>query len=49
VNIVGGYKFPGAPAIDLNSSDVKPVSAPLAAARLLIDDLLDIPDFLRRT
>jgi hypothetical protein len=36
-NIVGGYKFPGAPAADLNPSDAKPVSAPLPSARLLID------------
>jgi hypothetical protein len=49
VNIVGGYKFPGAPAVDLNPSDSKPVSAPLPAPRLSIDRSLDIPDFLRRT
>jgi hypothetical protein len=48
VNIVGGYKFPGAPPVDLNPSNVKPVSARLPAARLLIDGSLDIPDFLRR-
>jgi hypothetical protein len=48
VNIVGGYKFPGAPAADLNPSDAKPVSAPSPTARLLIDDSLDIPNFLRR-
>jgi hypothetical protein len=35
------------PVIELNPSDVKPVSAALPAARL-IDDSLDIPDFLRR-
>ena len=48
VNIVGGYKFPGAPAADLNPSDAKPVSTPSPTARLLIDDSLDIPNFLRR-
>jgi hypothetical protein len=48
-NTVGGYKFPGAPAVDLNPSDVKPVSAPLPAARLSIDRSGDIPDFLHRT
>jgi hypothetical protein len=37
VNIVGGYKFPGAPAADLNPSDANPVSAPSPTARLLID------------
>jgi hypothetical protein len=60
VNIVGGYRFPGAPVIDMNPPDVKPVSARLPAlhpktdaaksmASRLIDDSLDIPDFLRRT
>jgi hypothetical protein len=45
VNIVGGYKFPGAPAADLNPSVAKPVSAPLPTS---INDSLDIPNFLRR-
>jgi hypothetical protein len=48
VNIVSGYKFHGAPVIDLNPSNVKPVSARLPATRLLIDGSLDIPNFLRR-
>jgi hypothetical protein len=47
VNIVGGYRFPAAPAIDL--SPVKPASLKSVAPVEITGDGLDIPEFLRRT
>jgi hypothetical protein len=44
VNILSGYKFPGAPVIDL--TPIVPPSTP--APSVLTGDPLDIPDFLRR-
>lgn len=44
VNILGGYRFPGAPVIDLSP----PLSAPTIAHNLPVSDDLSIPDFLRR-
>jgi len=44
VNILGGYRFPGAPVIDLSP----PKSAPIIAHNLPIPDDLSIPDFLKR-
>jgi hypothetical protein len=44
VNIVGGYRFPDAPAIDLSPASLKSV-APVE----ITGDGLDIPGFLRRT
>jgi hypothetical protein len=46
VNIVGGYRFPAAPAVDL--SPVKPTSFKSAPLEITGDGL-DIPEFLRRT
>jgi hypothetical protein len=53
-NIVGGYRFPGAPIIDLNSGAIAvPLTAGQAeeVARLIatIPADLSIPDFLKRT
>jgi hypothetical protein len=45
VNILGGYRFPGAPVIDLGP----PQSVPSIAHNLPIPDDLSIPDLLRRT
>jgi hypothetical protein len=47
VNIVGGYRFPDAPAIDL--SPVKPASLKSVAPVEITGDGLDFPEFLRRT
>ena len=44
VNVIGGYRFPGAPQIDLS-----PPRTPQAPAGPMIGDGLDIPAFLRRT
>jgi hypothetical protein len=44
VNIIGGYRFPGAPAIDLRQARAAP-----AAPAIPTGDGLDIPAFLRRT
>jgi hypothetical protein len=44
VNILGGYKFPDAPAIDLRALASPPASAPSP----IVGDGLDIPDFLLR-
>ena len=46
VNVVGGYKFPGAPVVDL-TAPVK--SAPMSPAQCGIPDDLSIPQFLRRS
>jgi hypothetical protein len=47
VNVLGGYKYPGAPVVDLPS---KPATSEVRGAKTLFtDDRLDIPDFLRRT
>ena len=48
VNVLGGYKYSGAPVVDLApskpaTSEVRQTKAPLT------DDRLDIPDVLRRT
>jgi hypothetical protein len=51
VNILGGYKFPSAPAIDIGPL---PVTAPCidkpspTVGYPIDDDSLEIPDFLRR-
>jgi hypothetical protein len=47
VNIVGGYRFPAAPAVDL--SPVKPASLKSVAPLEITGDGLDIPEILRRT
>jgi hypothetical protein len=47
VNIVGGNRFPDAPAIDL--SPVKPASLKSVAPVEITGDGLDVPEFLRRT
>jgi hypothetical protein len=44
VNVIGGYRFPGAPALVLH-----PARAAQAAPTIPIGDGLGIPDFLRRT
>jgi hypothetical protein len=54
VNILGGYRFPDPPQIDLGSSiSESPITrrspAPSAAGDLTIPDDLSIPAFLRRT
>ena len=51
VNLVGGYRFPNAPAIDLSpiGRTMAPVAADAAALIATIDDDLTIPDFLKRT
>jgi hypothetical protein len=46
VNVVGGYKFPGAPVIDL--APITRSSPPPANDTAVHDDSLDIPEFLRR-
>jgi hypothetical protein len=43
VNIIGGYRFPGAPAIDL-----RPARAAPPAPAIPIGDGLEIPLFLKR-
>jgi hypothetical protein len=43
INIIGGYKFPGAPKVDL-----RPTPAAPRAPSVLVGDGLDIPPFLRR-
>jgi hypothetical protein len=49
VNILGGYKFPDAPKIDLDSPIAKAPPPPKAiAGDLIIPDDLSIPKFLRR-
>ena len=47
VNVLGGYKFPGAPNIDLNPIATAPTPTPSAVVAV-IGDGLDIPEFLRR-
>jgi hypothetical protein len=53
VNILGGYRFPNAPAVDLSplpSIDDRPIPSdwkPCAPSVLVADDL-SIPDFLKR-
>jgi hypothetical protein len=47
MNIVGGYRFPNAPAIDLSPIKTEVVVTPRTSAPVTYDDL-DIPDFLRR-
>ena len=54
VNVVGGYRFPGAPKIDFASLSPKPPSEKLPVVPSAADDLtipgdLSIPEFLRRT
>jgi hypothetical protein len=49
VNIVGGYKFPGAPKIDLRPTAPKPPAVAPESRPDLIPDDLSIPQFLRRT
>jgi hypothetical protein len=44
INIIGGYKFPGAPAIDLHPATEAP-----AAPAIPIGDESGISDFLKRT
>jgi hypothetical protein len=44
VNIIGGYRFPGAPAFVLH-----PARAALTAPAIPIGDGLRVPDFLKRT
>jgi hypothetical protein len=46
VNVVGGYKFPGGPVIDL--APITRSSPPPANDTAVHDDSLDIPEFLRR-
>jgi hypothetical protein len=50
-NIVGGYQFPNAPAIDLGGTNVTPSPAPLAKPEIpqIGDDPFDIPAFLKRS
>jgi hypothetical protein len=47
VNVVGGYRFPGAPDIDL-MSPIATAPAPTPTASAVIGDGLDIPGFLLR-
>jgi hypothetical protein len=46
INVLGGYRFPGAPNIDL--SPIATAPAPLPEAPVVIGDGLDIPQFLLR-
>jgi hypothetical protein len=49
LNVVGGYKFPDAPIVDLCPSAPKPPAvAPESRPDLQIPDDLSIPPFLRR-
>jgi hypothetical protein len=47
VNVLGGYKHPEAPVVDLAPS--RPVTSEVRKAKALFTDDLDIPDLLRRT
>jgi hypothetical protein len=56
INVVGGYKFPDAPEIDLNPTSPAPVIEPSAPAPIASADRdlsipadLSIPNFMRRT
>ena len=46
VNVLGGYRFPGAPNIDL--SPIDKAQSPASAPAAVIGDGLDIPEFLLR-
>ena len=51
VNVVGGYKFSGAPEIDLSPSPAKTASVPTSPSipdDVTIPDDLAVPEFLRR-
>jgi hypothetical protein len=49
VNIVGGYRFPGALQIDLNPASIPTPADPAALFAAAIPADLSIPEFLRRT
>jgi hypothetical protein len=49
VNVVGGYKFPGAPVVDIGVITKQTATAELASPIAIDGDPLAIPDFLLRT
>jgi hypothetical protein len=48
VNVIGGYKFPDAPKIDLCPVETESNDPKVRALIATIPDDLSIPDFLRR-
>ena len=49
VNIVGGYKFPDAPEIEIAPSGNVSTSTPISGPVITDGDTLDIPEFLKRS
>jgi hypothetical protein len=49
VNVVGGYKFPDAPEIQIGPSGNVSTSTPISAPVITDGDTLDIPEFLKRS
>jgi hypothetical protein len=47
LNVLGGYKFPNAPQIDLSPAPL-PKPSPAVSAELCAGDGLEIPSFLQR-